>query len=74
VKYFTGGDVLVGAAMRQNEVRKKPSHKLVTITNHLPIITPDPAMPGRAQVVPFFRANQRRELILILGVHEGIRR
>jgi len=57
VKYFTGGDVLVGAAMRQNEVHRKPSHKVVTITNHLPIISPDPAMLGRVQVVPF-RASE----------------
>ncbi len=53
VKYLTGGDVLVGAAMRQNEVHRKPTHKLVTITNYLPIISPDPAMVGRVQVVPF---------------------
>jgi putative DNA primase/helicase len=61
VKYFTGGDVLVGAAMRQNEVHRKPSHKLVTITNHLPIITPDPAMLGRVQVVPFRASFLGRE-------------
>lgn len=61
VKYFTGGDVLVGAAMRQNEVHRKPSHKLVTITNHLPIISPDPAMLGRAQVVPFRASFLGRE-------------
>ncbi len=61
VKYFTGGDVLVGAAMRQNEVHRKPSHKLVTITNHLPIISPDPAMLGRVQVVPFRASFLGRE-------------
>lgn len=61
VKYFTGGDVLVGAAMRQNEVHRKPSAKLVTITNHLPIISPDPAMLGRAQVVPFRASFLGRE-------------
>jgi len=61
VKYFTGGDVLVGAAMRQNEVHRKPSHKLVTITNHLPIISPDPAMLGRSQVVPFRASFLGRE-------------
>jgi P4 family phage/plasmid primase-like protien len=61
VKYFTGGDVLVGAAMRQNEVHRKPSHKLVTITNHMPIITPDPAMLGRVQVVPFRASFLGRE-------------
>jgi len=61
VKYFTGGDVLVGAAMRQNEVHRKPSHKLVTITNHLPIISPDPAMVGRVQVVPFRASFLGRE-------------
>jgi P4 family phage/plasmid primase-like protien len=61
VKYSTGGDVLVGAAMRQNEVHRKPSHKLVTITNHLPIISPDPAMIGRAQVVPFRASFLGRE-------------
>lgn len=61
VKYFTGGDVLVGAAMRQNEVHRKPSHKLVTITNHLPIISPDPAMLGRVQCVPFRASFLGRE-------------
>lgn len=61
IKYFTGGDVLVGAAMRQNEVHRKPSHKLVTITNHLPIISPDPAMLGRVQVVPFRASFLGRE-------------
>ena len=61
VKYFTGGDVLVGAAMRQNEVHRKPSHKLVTITNHLPIISPDPATQGRVQVVPFRASFLGRE-------------
>jgi phage/plasmid-associated DNA primase len=61
VKYFTGGDVLVGAAMRQNEVHRRPSHKLVTITNHLPIISPDPAMLGRVQVVPFRASFLGRE-------------
>lgn len=61
VKYFTGGDVLVGAAMRQNEVHRRPSHKLVTITNHLPIISPDPAMLGRCQVVPFRASFLGRE-------------
>jgi P4 family phage/plasmid primase-like protien len=61
VKYFTGGDVLVGAAMRQNEVHRKPSHKLVTITNHLPIISADPAMLGRVQVVPFRASFLGRE-------------
>jgi len=61
VKYFTGGDVLVGAAMRQNEVHRKPSHKLVTITKHLPIISPDPAMLGRVQVVPFRASFLGRE-------------
>jgi P4 family phage/plasmid primase-like protien len=61
VKYFTGGDVLVGAAMRQNEVHRKPTHKLVTITNHLPIISPDPAMLGRVQVVPFRASFLGRE-------------
>jgi putative DNA primase/helicase len=61
VKYFTGGDVLVGAAMRQNEVHRKPSHKLVTITNHLPIISPDPAMLGRVHVVPFRASFLGRE-------------
>ena len=47
--------------MRQNEVHRKPSHKLVTITNHLPIISPDPAMVGRAQVVPFRASFLGRE-------------
>jgi len=61
VKYFTGGDVLVGAAMRQNEVHRKPQHKLVTITNHLPIISRDPAMLGRVQVVPFRASFLGRE-------------
>ena len=61
IKYFTGGDILVGAAMRQNEVHRKPSHKLVTITNHLPIISPDPAMLGRVQVVPFRASFLGRE-------------
>ncbi|HXM66842.1 MAG TPA: hypothetical protein VN911_08935 [Candidatus Acidoferrum sp.] len=61
VKYFTGGDVLVGAAMRQNEVHRKPSHKLVTITNHLPIISADPAVLGRVQVVPFRASFLGRE-------------
>jgi putative DNA primase/helicase len=61
IKYFTGGDVLVGAAMRQNEVHRKPQHKLVTITNHLPIISPDPAMLGRVQVVPFRASFLGRE-------------
>jgi putative DNA primase/helicase len=61
VKFFTGGDVLVGAAMRQNEVHRKPSHKLVTITNHLPIISSDPAMLGRVQVVPFRASFLGRE-------------
>jgi P4 family phage/plasmid primase-like protien len=61
IKYFTGGDMLVGAAMRQNEVHRKPQHKLVTITNHLPIISPDPAMLGRVQVVPFRASFLGRE-------------
>src|SRR5215475_1547062 len=61
IKYFTGGDVLVGAAMRQNEVHRKPSHKLVTITNHLPIISSEPAMLGRVQVVPFRASFLGRE-------------
>jgi len=61
VKYFTGGDVLVGAAMRQDDVHRKPSHKLVTITNHLPIISADPAMLGRVQVVPFRASFLGRE-------------
>jgi P4 family phage/plasmid primase-like protien len=61
VKYFTGGDVLVGAAMRQNDVHRKPSHKLVTITNHLPIISSEPAMLGRVQVVPFRASFLGRE-------------
>jgi putative DNA primase/helicase len=61
VKYFTGGDALVGAAMRQNEVHRKPTHKLVTITNHLPIISADPAMLGRVQVVPFRASFLGRE-------------
>ena len=45
--------ILVGAAMLHNEVHQKPSHKLVTITNHSPIISPHPAMLGRVHVVPF---------------------
>jgi P4 family phage/plasmid primase-like protien len=61
IKYLTGGDMLVGAAMRQNDVQRKPSHKLVTVTNFLPIIQPEPAMRGRVQVVPFRASFLGRE-------------
>jgi putative DNA primase/helicase len=57
MKRLTGGDRVRARRMRQDFIEFDPSHLLVLITNHLPVMPSgdDPAVWRRVRVVPFDR-------------------
>ncbi len=54
VKQLTGGDRIRGRRMQENNWEYSPTHKLILVTNHLPIVkNNDPAVWRRIILVPF---------------------
>ncbi len=54
VKQLTGGDRIRGRRMKENNWEYSPTHKLILVTNHLPIVkNNDPAVWRRIILVPF---------------------
>jgi putative DNA primase/helicase len=54
MKRLVGGDPIEANKMRQDPITFEPSHTLIMVTNHLPIVSgDDPAVWRRLIVVPF---------------------
>jgi putative DNA primase/helicase len=61
LKMISGGDALVGAKMRQDEVQFTPTHKVLLPTNEKPQLPADNAFLGRTRMVPFNASFVGRE-------------
>ncbi len=54
VKRLTGGDKMRARRMRQDNIEFAPSHTVVMVTNHKPVVAgDDPALWRRLRIVPF---------------------
>jgi putative DNA primase/helicase len=54
MKRLVGGDPIEANKMRQDPITFEPSHTLIMVTNHLPVVSgDDPAVWSRIIVVPF---------------------
>jgi putative DNA primase/helicase len=53
LKNLTGRDRLVGKKLFRDQLEFAPTHKLILLANHNPILQIDPAVVGRLQLVPF---------------------
>lgn len=61
-KAITGGDVLSAKAMRQDFVNFSPSHSLMMLTNHLPLLSSDESAAwDRVRVIPYEVSFSGRE-------------
>jgi putative DNA primase/helicase len=65
LKVISGGDELVGARMRQDEISFKPSHKVLLPTNETPQLPADPAFIGRTRMIPFRASFVGREDLML---------